>query len=137
MNKYAVMKEIHFCYGHRLLKYRGKCRHLHGHNALVQIELEAKKCDSRGMVVDFGDIENIFHQWIETHLDHKMLLNKKDPLLKEMKKWKQPVYEMKENPTAEAIARLLFEVAKKKRLPVKEVRLWETPTSYASYRNSN
>ena len=29
---FRVTKEIHFCYGHRLLNYDGKCRHLHGHN---------------------------------------------------------------------------------------------------------
>ena len=27
---YKVTREIHFCYGHRLLNYDGKCRHLHG-----------------------------------------------------------------------------------------------------------
>ena len=29
---YRVYKDIHFCYGHRLLDYDGKCAHPHGHN---------------------------------------------------------------------------------------------------------
>ena len=29
---YVVTRELRFCYGHRLLEYAGKCRHLHGHN---------------------------------------------------------------------------------------------------------
>ncbi|MES9926921.1 MAG: 6-carboxytetrahydropterin synthase, partial [Candidatus Thiodiazotropha sp. 6PDIVS] len=38
---YTVTKEIHFCYGHRLLNHKGKCRHLHGHNATAVIHLES------------------------------------------------------------------------------------------------
>ena len=41
---------------------------------------------------------------------------------------------MDENPTAENIAKLIFDHARGKGLPVIEVRLWETPTSYAAYR---
>ena len=29
---FRATKEIHFCFGHRLMNYVGKCRHLHGHN---------------------------------------------------------------------------------------------------------
>jgi len=137
MKRYGVMKEVHFCYGHRLMHYAGKCKNLHGHNARVQIELQANHCDSRGMVVDFGDIEKVFEKWLDEKLDHKMLLCQADPLVKEMKRLKQPHYVMEENPTAEAIAKLIYTVAKKQGFPVKEVRLWETPTSYAIYRESH
>ena len=43
---------------------------------------------------------------------------------------------MNENPTAENIAKLIFETARAKELPVVEVRLWETPMQYAVYRES-
>ncbi len=36
-----VTREITFCYGHRLLEYNGKCRHLHGHNGRAVITLSA------------------------------------------------------------------------------------------------
>ena len=134
MKKYGVMKEVHFCYGHRLLRYNGKCRFLHGHNARVQIELAADRCDRRGMVVDFGDIEDVLEKWLDKNLDHKMLLNREDSLIAQFKRLKQPVYVMDENPTAEAIAKLIYRVARKQGFPVVEVRLWETPSSYASYR---
>lgn len=134
MKSYCVMKEIHFCYGHRLLNYDGKCKNLHGHNGRAQIELSASQCDKRGMVVDFGDIESILQQWIDHNLDHKLLLCEKDPLIKALQKLKQPLFVMKENPTAEAIAKLIFETAQKHKLPVSQVRLWETPSSYASYK---
>ena len=38
---YRVTREIAFCYGHRLINYDGKCRHLHGHNGRAVISLEA------------------------------------------------------------------------------------------------
>ena len=37
---FRVTREIFFCYGHRLLNYEGKCRHLHGHNGRAVITLE-------------------------------------------------------------------------------------------------
>ncbi|HLB03050.1 MAG TPA: 6-carboxytetrahydropterin synthase, partial [Nitrospiria bacterium] len=45
---YKVTKHILFCYGHRLLNYDGKCKHLHGHNGRVEIELTSPKLDHRG-----------------------------------------------------------------------------------------
>ena len=54
---YRVVKELSFCYGHRLLEYQGKCAHPHGHNGRVEIEFGAKQLDHRGMVIDFVDIK--------------------------------------------------------------------------------
>ncbi len=50
---FRVTREIAFCYGHRLLNYDGKCRHLHGHNGRAVITLEGPDLDPRGMLVDF------------------------------------------------------------------------------------
>ena len=44
---FTVSREIDFCYGHRLLNYAGKCRHLHGHNGRVVIAFEAVGPGSR------------------------------------------------------------------------------------------
>jgi 6-pyruvoyltetrahydropterin/6-carboxytetrahydropterin synthase len=51
-----------------------------------------------------------------------------------LKQLGEPIYLMDENPTAENIARLIYEVTAEKGFPVVEVRLWETPKCYASYR---
>jgi 6-pyruvoyltetrahydropterin/6-carboxytetrahydropterin synthase len=40
---FKVTKHIDFCYGHRLLNYDGQCRHLHGHNGRVEMDVEADK----------------------------------------------------------------------------------------------
>jgi 6-pyruvoyltetrahydropterin/6-carboxytetrahydropterin synthase len=130
---FQVTKEIHFCYGHRLLNYSGKCRYFHGHNGKVEIQIAAAKLDSRGMVRDFTEIKHILQTWIDQNLDHRMLLNEKDPLIPVLKKAGEPLYVLSANPTAENIAKLIYEEARKKGLPVSAVTLWETPNSNATY----
>lgn len=130
---YRVTREIHFCYGHRLLDYEGKCRHLHGHNGTAVITLEAPSLDPQGMLVDFGEIKQKVQRWIDETLDHTMILCRRDPLLPLLLERGERVYVMDDNPTAENIARLIFERARAARLPVAAVCLWETENCYASY----
>jgi 6-pyruvoyltetrahydropterin/6-carboxytetrahydropterin synthase len=130
---YRVTREILFCYGHRLLDYEGKCRHLHGHNGRAVITLEASELDAKGMLVDFSDIKREVQVWIDENLDHTMLLCHRDPLLPLLRDRGERVFVMDENPTAENIARLIFDHARAARLPVVEVRLWETENCHASY----
>ena len=130
---YSVTKTISFCYGHRLLNYDGKCKHLHGHNGRAEIVLSSKKLDRRGMVVDFGDVKRIVKGFVDRELDHKMILCEKDSIIPLLKSRKEPYFPTKENPTAENIAKLIYDFAHKKKLPVVSVRLWETDTSFAEY----
>lgn len=131
---FRVTKEIHFCYGHRLLNYAGKCRHLHGHNGRAVITLEAASLDALGMVVDFSEIKRVVGKWIDETLDHRMLLNEADPIIPELARQGEPFVTIDANPTAENIARLIFERTAAHGLPVVEVTLWETETSFATYR---
>jgi 6-pyruvoyltetrahydropterin/6-carboxytetrahydropterin synthase len=130
---YRVTREIHFCYGHRLLHYDGKCRHLHGHNGRAVITLEADKLDHLGMVMDFAHIKEVITAWIDKTLDHKMLLHRDDPVLPLLRQQGEPVHVLEVNPTAENIARLIFDFGVAQGLPVVEVRLWETDNCYATY----
>ena len=131
---FVVTKIINFCYGHRLLNYDGKCKHLHGHNGKIEMDIATNKLDARGMAYDFSDIKKMVKNWIDTTLDHRMLLNKEDPICVFLKEQGEPIFLMNGNPTAENIAKLIFEEAKKMNLPVEEIRLWESPDSYATYR---
>jgi 6-pyruvoyltetrahydropterin/6-carboxytetrahydropterin synthase len=130
---YTVVREIHFCYGHRLLDYSGKCRHLHGHNGRIEIELASETLNSLGMVRDFEEIKKVVQVWIDENLDHQLILCKRDPLVPVLQKMKESHYLMDENPTAEAISRLIYDYATSQQLPVVAVRLWETPKSCATY----
>lgn len=130
---FKVTKEIHFCYGHRLMNYNGACRHPHGHNGRAEFEMSAKKLDRRGMVTDFTDIKNAMKDWIDREIDHKMLLRKDDPAVKMFRKMREPVFVLDANPTAESIAKLFFDKAKSLGFPVSRVSVWETETSWATY----
>lgn len=130
---YRVSESLEFCYGHRLLRYKGKCAHLHGHNGRVEIELAAKELNDQSMVADFSDIGRIVKEWIDQNLDHRMLLHKDDPLVPLLRKHDEPVFVMEIDPTAEAIAKVICDYALSRGLPVSTVRLWETGSSIASY----
>ncbi len=131
---FRVTRQIDFCYGHRLLNYDGKCKYLHGHNGRAVIAIEANALDDRGMVLDFSDIKNIVSRWIDDHLDHRTLLHRADPLVEVLQAHGQPVFLMDANPTAENIARLIFDFTQQQGFPLVEARLWETPNCFATYR---
>lgn len=130
---YRVIREIRFSYGHRLIEHPGKCANLHGHNARVKIELSSEKLNPHGMVMDFYEIKETIGSWIKENLDHRMILSEKDPLAPVLQKAGDPVVVIKENPTAEALAKWIFEEVRKRRLPVSRVTLWETESSAAVY----
>jgi 6-pyruvoyltetrahydropterin/6-carboxytetrahydropterin synthase len=130
---YRVTREIKFCYGHRLLEYQGKCRYLHGHNGRAIITIESPKLDDLGMVMDFSTIKDVVSSWIDDNLDHRMILHRHDPVLPILEKMNEPVYVVDVNPTAENIARLIYDFAHKQSFPVSEVLLWETDSCYATY----
>jgi 6-pyruvoyltetrahydropterin/6-carboxytetrahydropterin synthase len=130
---FRVTREIDFCYGHRLLNYDGKCKYLHGHNGRAVITIESPELDERGMVVDFTEIKRMVSDWIDQNLDHRMILRRDDPARPALEQLGEPVYLVDVNPTAENIARLIFDYAKSQGLAIVEVRLWETPHCFATY----
>ena len=136
MHRYQVTKTMEFSYGHRLLNHNGKCRYLHGHNGMLEIDVDAEVLDDMGMVIDFTRINEIVKSWVNENLDHRLLLSRADPVVRLLQDAEEPLYLMDENPTAENIAALVWHAAHKAGLQVSEVRLWETSTSRASYRGA-
>lgn len=130
---FRVTRQIDFCYGHRLLNYAGKCRYLHGHNGRAVITIESDQLDERGMVLDFSDIKRIVSTWIDENLDHRMLLHRDDPVVPLLREMGEPLFLLDENPTAENIARLIYEFTARQGFPIVEARLWETPNCFATY----
>lgn len=131
---YRVTRVIDFSYGHRLLDYEGECRHLHGHNGRVEIDVESVVTDHRGMVIDFADIRDKVKSWIDDNLDHRMILHRDDPLVPVLEELGEAHYLMDSNPTAENIASHIYEMTSSNELQISEVRLWETVNSFAVYR---
>lgn len=134
MPEYRVKKTFHLAYGHRLLNYRGKCENLHGHNGLVEVTLKAEKLDGDSMVMDFTELGGKVKAWLDENLDHKVILAKADPLAAVLAEQGQTCFLTSENPTAEVLAKLVYDEAAKMGLPAEEAAFWETPTSMAAYR---
>jgi 6-pyruvoyltetrahydropterin/6-carboxytetrahydropterin synthase len=146
---FDLTRSFEFDAGHRVLGHGGRCRHLHGHRYRVEITLSTSGLDSLGMVIDFADVKRIVGTWIDDNLDHNMLLNTEDPLHRvwndvflisdrdqgDLFAGKPPFSFTCENPTAENIAKLLFEKTSEL-LPdytVRDVRVWETPACSVTY----
>ncbi|MEH6946926.1 6-carboxytetrahydropterin synthase QueD [Peribacillus asahii] len=120
-----VSKEFTFDAAHHLHCYEGKCKNLHGHTYRVVFGLSGFT-DDRGLMMDFGDIKQIWKDKIEIYLDHRYL-NETLPLMnttaENMVVW---IYEK--------MADALREEPQYKGARVEFVRLFETPTSYAEAR---
>lgn len=99
----------------------------------MEIEVESANLDERSMVADFADIGRIVREWIAENIDHRMMLHRDDPLVAVLRAHDEPVFTMDRDPTAEEIARLIFEQCAAHGVRVSSVRLWETPDSSAIY----
>ena len=98
------------------------------------ITIESAALDERGMVMDFSDIKNVVSRWIDEQLDHRMLLQRDDPVVPILQEMGEPLFLLDENPTAENIARLIYEFTASRGFPIVECQLWETPRCFATYR---
>jgi 6-pyruvoyltetrahydropterin/6-carboxytetrahydropterin synthase len=85
------------------------------------------------MVLDFAEIKRVVHCWIDENLDHRMILRRDDPVVAALKEAGEPMCLLESNPTAENIAKLIFDFAAGQGYPVVEVRFWETPGCVATY----
>ena len=130
---FEIVKHIDFCFGHRLLEYEGKCNQPHGHNGRLEIRLTAEGLDGLGMVADFRDVRHRVEDWIEDNLDHRMILQRGDPLVAAIEALGQWVYTIDEPPTTENLAKLIYSHVKAMGFSVASVTLWETPDSYATF----
>jgi 6-pyruvoyltetrahydropterin/6-carboxytetrahydropterin synthase len=129
---HGVVRILTFSYGHRIRGHTGGCAHLHGHNARVEVECKGP-LDRLGMVVDFAEIRRVLEEWIDAHWDHRMILERGDPMAAVLTERGEPVHELDAPPTAENLARRLYDVAKAAGLPVAAIRFWETERSMALY----
>ncbi len=125
-----------FCYGHRLTNDKGRCKNLHGHTAKAVISISADSLDEMGMVAHFDALKNTIGKWISENLDHTMLLWSKDPAARLLLDAGEKVFTMNANPTAENIARLIFESAVQLGIKPSAVEVWESETSKASFTSS-
>ena len=131
---YIITKQFEFCYAHRLLGYPGKCGNIHGHTAQVEISCHVKELQKNGMAIDFKEFSGKIGRWINENLDHRLILDKTDPIAKQILDSGEDLLELNLPPSAENLAKIIYESSKELGFPVKEVSFWESPTSVATYK---
>lgn len=108
--------EFNFAAAHRLPRYQGPCFRMHGHNYKLFVAVEGDVDPQSGMVADFGELKTVVQELVMTRCDHRTL------------------NDFLENPTAENIARWVWEVLEPRLPGLCEVRLFEIPDSCVVYR---
>lgn len=120
---YTIQKEFSFSASHQLehLPSNHQCARLHGHNYRVDVLLESDQTDERGFVVDYGDLD-IFKQFLDDHFDHRHL---------------NEVMGCSQLTTAEHLANYFFMWLRNRFPQVGEVKVSETPKTWATYMNNH
>ena len=118
---WRVSKTFRFEAAHKLPHHDGKCQRLHGHSYVMDITFQDDTLHTtgpkQGMVIDFGDISKVVKPLVNSHLDHHYL---NDTL-------------GEENPTAEVIARWIWDELIDKLPGLASVTIHETCTSAVTY----
>jgi 6-pyruvoyltetrahydropterin/6-carboxytetrahydropterin synthase len=120
---FVVSVQAHYDSAHFLRNYKGKCEKLHGHRYVVELALTAEHLNQAGIAYDFVDVKKHLRA-LADHLDHENL-NEIPPFTET-------------EPSAENQARYFYQEMRR-RLPdgmrdaVLYVRVWETPTQWATY----
>lgn len=123
-----VSKEFTFDAAHHLHCYEGKCKNLHGHTYNVIFGISGF-VDETGLMMDFGDIKEIWKNEIEIHLDHRYLNETLPPMNTTAENMVVWIYEKMQEALKKEDRKQRYDGAR-----VEFVRLFETPTSYAEAR---
>ncbi len=122
---FEVTVEDTFAAGHYLRNYKGKCENPHGHNYKVRVTLAGRELDKAGLLLDFKDLKEVMKPVID-RLDHQMM-NDVAPFITL-------------NPSAENLAKFFYDETNalllkttNGRVRVKDVTIWETDTTTATY----
>lgn len=111
-----------FSAAHRLEEYHGKCEELHGHNFIVEAFFHGEKLERSGMVIDFSILKGYLKSIIAS-LDHKYL--------NEIPFFRQRAC------SSEYIAMYIYDNLKAMiengPVTLREVRIWESETAWASF----
>jgi 6-pyruvoyltetrahydropterin/6-carboxytetrahydropterin synthase len=127
---FEVSVEYTFAAGHSLRNYRGKCENVHGHNYRVRITVEGPELNDIGLLIDFVELKKQMRA-VADRLDHRFI-NDLEPFTVL-------------NPSAENLAKYFHDELSQTlpggngQAPVRiaEVKIWETDTSTATYRETS
>lgn len=120
----TITKSFEFEACHHLPFYVGKCHELHGHSYKLDVTIGGNLItdinnEKAGMLMDFNDLKALVNEKVIDRFDHNYLNSTFS------------------NPTAELMVESIFMVLKSclpENVFLVSVKLWETRTSYAEYK---
>lgn len=114
---YKISKEFAFSASHILdgLPLEHPCARLHGHNYVVIVHLKSSTLNSVGFVKDYRELQSI-KEYIDNNLDHRHL---------------NDIFTF--NPSAENIAKHLFDLFSQSIPEIYAIEVSETPKTSAIY----
>jgi 6-pyruvoyltetrahydropterin/6-carboxytetrahydropterin synthase len=135
-----ITKEIEIDMGHRIPNHTSKCANPHGHRYKIEAGVNGAVSDSTGMIIDFGDLKQIMKDEIELKFDHGFVIADNDDLM--LKAFSNlmnfNIIIVPFIPTAENLCKHFYNLIKPrlkdKGISLSYVRVWETPTSTAYYK---
>ena len=115
---FEIYIEDHFNSAHFLRGYDGPCSSLHGHSYKTGLVFRFDSANDEGMAFDFTVAKEIIGRTLKL-LDHTCL-NDLEPF-------------KEKNPTAENIARFIYDSIKREVPELWSVSVWESATTCATY----
>lgn len=151
----TIVRRFEWDMGHRLPSHSGKCRRLHGHRYVLEVQVNGPVLNSTGphsmrnpsdgMVVDFFELDSVVRNRVVSQLDHYCMLSIHDPLFDAIRDGEGVrgetfgVIGVDFVPTAENIVRDIYirlaadPLFTSGRLRIDKLRLWETPKSFVEW----
>ena len=130
----AAFDSAHFLFGHQ-----GKCANLHGHRWRIVAKIAGDTLHSEGektgMLIDFSDLKREVHALADT-LDHRLIIENGTLHLETMDALENEGFEVVSlpfRPTAENLAKYLFDSMKELGFPLHSMTVYETPDNCAIY----
>ncbi len=122
---YEISIDYSFAAGHSLRNYKGKCENVHGHNYKVRVTVTGPGLNSTGLLMDFVELRGAVRELVN-RLDHQYLND-------------LPPFD-RINPSAENIAKYFYDGLSPQitgaGVKLESVNIWETDTSFATYRSA-
>ena len=140
-----ITTRLEFDAGHRIPNHKSNCKNLHGHRYAIEVTVtgpihDDSKSSDFGMVIDFSDVKKIIKDLVVDRWDHAFIVYQDDKeivnFLNTLPNHKTvifPVVPTAENMASQAYLILSIEFNKRfnHQLKIKQIRMYETPNSWA------
>jgi len=136
---YKLITETEFDSAHFLKGYPGKCANIHGHRWRIVCEIAAENLQNtgpeRGMLVDFSTLKKAI-KGLADSLDHQLIYEEgalKPVTVAALEEEGFALLALPFTPTAENIAKYLYDEMTAQGFPVSCLTVYETPNNAAAY----